>query len=119
MRNKFLLGSILSGILAAGYVFSYNVGVADAGGPKNLKVFPKNISKKELKKEMKAIAKSLGVQCDFCHDMDGMDKDTEKKKAALAMLRMTKSANQQLKKAGFKDKVTCNTCHRGKETPAK
>lgn len=117
MRNKILIGTILSGFLAAGYAMTFDAPVADAGAAKNLKVYPKDTDKKVIKKDMKAIAKALGVQCDFCHDMSGMDKDTDNKKKARSMMRMTNAANAKLKKDGFKKAVTCKTCHNGSKEP--
>jgi nitrate/TMAO reductase-like tetraheme cytochrome c subunit len=66
---------------------------------------------------MKVISKALGVQCDFCHDMSGMDKDTDNKNKARDMMRMMKTANAKLKKGGFKKSVTCKTCHNGAKEP--
>ena len=117
MRNKLLLSSILCGAVAAGYAFLVQAPTAGAGGPKNLQVYPKNTDKKVIKKDMKSISKALGVQCDFCHDMSGMDKDTEHKNQARNMMRMTAKANAQLKKDGFKAQVTCMTCHQGNKEP--
>jgi hypothetical protein len=117
MRNKLLLGTILSGFLAAGYAMTFDAPAANAGAAKNLKVYPKNTDKKAIKKDMKAIAKALGVQCDFCHSMSAMDKDTDMKNRARSMMRMMNSANATLKKSGFKKTVSCNTCHKGAKEP--
>ena len=87
------------------------------GSPETPVEAPKKTDKKALKKEMKAIAKSMGVECDFCHDMNSMDKDTKMKKKARDMMKMMNSANATLKKAKFKKKITCNMCHRGKKEP--
>jgi hypothetical protein len=117
MRNKILLGTILSGFLAAGYAMTFDAPVANAGAGKNLKVYPKKTDKKAIKKDMKAISKALGVQCDFCHSMSAMDKDTDMKNKARDMMRMMNSANASMKKAGFKKVVTCKTCHNGAKEP--
>lgn len=117
MRNKLLLGTILSGFLAAGYAMTFDSPTADAGAAKNLKVYPKNTDKKAIKKDMKALSKALGVQCDFCHSMSAMDKDTDMKNKARDMMRMMNSANASLKKNGFKKFVTCKTCHNGAKEP--
>ena len=86
--------------------------------PKNLQVLPKNIDPKELKDLMKAQAKALGVQCDHCHP--GVDKgdyasDSENKKTARVMMRMTMDINKEF--LGGKNMVTCATCHNGKKFP--
>jgi hypothetical protein len=69
---------------------------------------------------MKLISKALGVQCDFCHDLDDFSKDGIKQKdIARSMMKMTASINAKLKKDGFKTEVTCVTCHAGSEHPKK
>ena len=109
---------ILSAILALGYAFTAGEPVAFAGGPKNLKVLPKDTSKKQIKRVMKSYAKSLGVQCDHCHDMDNMAKDTKQKKVARGMMRMVQSINKKHMR-GSDTKVSCMTCHRGEKKPSK
>lgn len=117
MRNKLLLTTILGAIVAGGYALTFSAPVADAGPGKNIKVYPKNTDKKVIKKDMKAISKALGVQCDFCHSMSALDKDTEMKEKARDMMRMMNAANKELSAKGFKKAVTCNTCHDGNKTP--
>lgn len=82
---------------------------------KDLQILPKNISKDELKKTMKAMSKDLGVDCSFCHEEPNMEKDTNKKKLAREMMQMTSDINK--KYPSTMKKVTCFTCHRGKEEP--
>jgi hypothetical protein len=87
----------------------------DAG--MKLEVLPKSLTKAEVKKIMKQWTRALGVECEFCHDMDDMAKDSAHKKVARKMVRMVSDLNdKQLK--GFKEKVSCMTCHRGKKEPA-
>ena len=87
---------------------------------KNLKVYPAGTDTAEIKKDMKLISKALGVQCDFCHDMDAFDKDDiDKKNIARGMMKMVGSINGKLKKDGFKAEVKCMTCHAGAEKPKK
>lgn len=117
MRNTLLLASLLGGLVAGGYALTFAMPTADAGGGKNLKVYPKNTDKAAIKKDMKAISKALGVQCDFCHDMGSMDKDTEMKEKARDMMKMTAAANKSLKGKGFKQEVNCKTCHDGAKKP--
>ncbi len=83
---------------------------------KDLQVLPKTISKEELKAIMKAQAQALGVKCDHCHDMPDAAKDTKHKAVARTMIKMTNEINAKFLK-GMDHKVTCDTCHRGKETP--
>lgn len=90
---------------------------AGGGVWKDLQVLPKNISKDELKKIMKSMSKDLGVDCSFCHDEPNMEKDTNKKKLAREMMQMTSEISRKF--PSTMKKVTCWTCHRGKEEPDK
>jgi hypothetical protein len=97
------------------------LGALFAAGPaaaefKNLQVLPKNISKDELKAVMKAQSRALGVECDHCHEMPTAEKDTDRKKIAREMMKMTAEINDKFIKDP-KNKVVCETCHRGKESP--
>jgi hypothetical protein len=84
---------------------------------KNLQVLPKDIDKDTLKEQMKELAKAVGKKCDGCHDVEAFDKDTEMKTVARGMMKMTGAINAQLAKAKLDAKVTCMTCHHGKEEP--
>ncbi|MCU1276728.1 MAG: hypothetical protein JWM53_274 [bacterium] len=90
---------------------------------KNLQVLPKTISKDELKSYMKAQAKALGVECDYCHDVPDMASDkNDKKLIARKMIAMTNDINDKWLKSmkdADKNKVTCSTCHQGHELPPK
>ena len=86
---------------------------------KNLKIYPAGTDTAEIKKDMKLVSKALGVQCDFCHDLDDFSKDVEHKDVARGMMKMTASINAKLKKDGFKGEVKCITCHAGAEKPKK
>jgi hypothetical protein len=97
-------------------------GSAFAQGMKNLQVLPKSTTKEQIKAIMKAQAKALDVECDFCHDVPDMASDAkEEKKTARQMMKLTAEINEKWLK-GLKDaeknKVTCGTCHRGKNIPA-
>ena len=95
----------------------------EAGQFKNLKYFPKTISRDELIGTMRGFSFSLGVRCTYCHvgkegapfkDMDFASDEKETKTTARAMLRMTDAINQQyIGKLGHKtdSQVTCVTCH--------
>ncbi len=116
MRTKIFLGTILAATLALGYAFVLDQPVAEADGPKNLRVLPDSTSQDEIRNTMRGMARALGVQCDFCHDMDNMAKDTDKKNEARKMMRMTNAINQRHLQ-GSSSPVTCMTCHRGEKTP--
>jgi bifunctional DNA-binding transcriptional regulator/antitoxin component of YhaV-PrlF toxin-antitoxin module len=99
----------------------FSSGIALADGLKNLQVLPKTLTKDEIKPIMRAQSKALGVECDYCHDVPDMASDKlENKKTARQMMKMTMEINDKWLK-GLKDadknKVTCGTCHNGKEQP--
>ena len=111
--------SIIIFALQAGPVLGKAEGKKGANGFKNLQIYPKDVDKKQLKAEMKVYAKALGLTCKGCHDIKAFEKDTAMKSEAREMMTMTQGLNEQMKADGFKAEVTCNTCHRGKEHPAK
>ena len=117
MRQKILLGVIVSGVLATVLAFALPspAEAADDDAPKNLKILPKTLSRADIKKSMKSIAAALGVQCDYCHNTDDYAQDTEKKEAARQMMLMS----AQINKDNFKGKnvVGCITCHNGNKEP--
>ena len=118
MRDLYVAAALIGAVLL-GAVLVTRPSAVSAGPGKNLKVYPKDTDTAVIKKDMKVMAKALGVQCDFCHDLDAMDADSEHKDTARTMMRMTTAANAKLKKDGFKAEVTCWTCHRGEEEPKK
>jgi hypothetical protein len=96
---------------------------------KNLKVFPKDISRADLLSNMKFFSQSLGVRCSHCHvgeegkplsTFDFASDAKEKKQIARKMLAMAHRINQenfdQAEDPGVL-KVTCYTCHRGSTKP--
>jgi tetratricopeptide (TPR) repeat protein len=97
---------------------------------KNLKVLPKDISKRELTGIMRGFAGALGVRCAECHestqpgstrleDLDFASDKKEEKEAARKMMRMVGSINEQIGKMGFENpvQVRCVTCHHGVKHP--
>lgn len=103
----------------------------------NLKVLPKNTTKKEMDSIMRHFSMSLGVRCNFCH-VRGNDaqknfvfaSDSSKHKlVARNMFKMMTKINKKY----FKPKddengsmanngnripqVSCYSCHHGKENP--
>lgn len=100
--------------------------------PTNLKVLPKDIAPEKLMEMMHGISGSLGVHCNFCHEVDekthkaNFAADTkEDKEIARTMIAMTQEINTkfmtQINDPDAKpaDKtVTCGTCHRGNKMPA-
>ena len=97
---------------------------------KNLKVFPKDISRADLLGNMKFFAQSLGVRCTYCHvgeegkplsTYDFASDAKDHKKIAREMIRLADHINQDHLPKILVDpeaKVTCFTCHRGSTKPA-
>jgi hypothetical protein len=99
---------------------------------KNLKVLPKNTTKKEMDSVMHHFTASLGVKCNFCHQfnaeqkaMDFVSDANEHKDIARQMMKMTARLNRKYfdvkdsKSLDAKLEVTCYTCHNGKAHPTK
>jgi hypothetical protein len=115
MRQKILAVAMVLGLATLGWALFLRAPAAWAeDGGKNIQVL-KGMSKADIKKYMKFVASSLGVQCDHCHDTDDMSKDTDKKKKAREMMLMQDSINKNHFKG--EKKVTCVTCHAGKTEP--
>ena len=95
----------------------------------NLQIIPKDTPRPQVLQQMQAIAAALGVQCNYCHviegrggriDMAADDKPT--KKAARGMMLMAREINAKLPEAIGKapeatTRVGCATCHRGVPVP--
>lgn len=99
---------------------------------KNLKVLPKNTTKKQMDSVMRHFTASLGVKCNFCHvfnqeqkAMDFASDANEHKGISRDMMRMTAKLNKKYfdvknsKNLNADLEVTCYTCHNGKEHPGK
>jgi hypothetical protein len=101
--------------------------------PKNLKILPKDIDRKELLNVMRSFSQAMGVRCVYCH-VAGSDPNDwsaynfesdrkENKEATRAMMKYTDAVNQSFPtevgdepKAG-EQRVTCYTCHQGQRHP--
>jgi tetratricopeptide (TPR) repeat protein len=96
----------------------------------NLKVFDKDVGKRELVGAMKSYSMSLGVRCEYCHvqeipgDFDSIawaSDDNPKKDIARGMMAMTAKLNDDLLPAALgshTERVSCVCCHRGLSDPA-
>lgn len=102
-------------VLAVASFFAWAGPTHAQEGGKNLKILPKTMTKVEIKKAMKAIADSLGVECDHCHNLDDMSKDTQHKERAREMMVMVTEVNKKFFKG--EAKVKCKTCHDGHHEP--
>jgi len=120
MRSIFLAVALTGAMgLALAMTLTTHQTQVEAAPGKNLKVYPKDTDVAQIKKDMKVVAKSLGVQCDHCHNLDDMAADSEHKDQARLMMKMVGTINASLKKDGFKEQVTCKTCHAGQKKPKK
>ena len=86
------------------------------GGFKNLKVFPKDISRQDLMVRMQGWTRALGVTCNHCHGDDKSTDEKPEKDVARAMVKMM--INLRANATDFLPdnriaKVSCWTCHRG------
>jgi tetratricopeptide (TPR) repeat protein len=96
----------------------------------NLKVLPRDISRPELIKVMRAFSNDLGVRCFHCHtardpndfsSFNWASDQKPEKDVARAMMGIVKDTNETLEKVMGKDhahlEVTCFTCHHGNQRP--
>ena len=96
---------------------------------KNLKVFPKDVSRADLLSNMKFFSQSLGVRCTYCHvgeegkplsTFDFASDAKDHKSIARDMIRLADHINQEHLPKILVDpdaKVSCFTCHRGSTKP--
>src|SRR5947207_2192888 len=83
---------------------------------KNIQVL-KGAPADQLIPSMQFISASLGVQCDFCHEMGAFDRDDKKpKQTARKMMEMMFAINKN-NFEGHRE-VTCYSCHHGAAKPA-
>jgi hypothetical protein len=96
------------------------------GGPElpdhftNLKVLPKDISKKDLLAVMREMNGGLGVRCNYCHVTEPKKDwaaDTDHKDNARGMLRLTNRINAEIFTWPKAPRATCYMCHHGEEKP--
>jgi hypothetical protein len=92
----------------------------------NLQVFPQDIPRADLIKQMRQFTVDLGVSCTFCHEENAQTHrpdfpaDTKpEKKTARVMIAMTETINTKyLATLPVGDaKASCYTCHRGHSEP--
>jgi hypothetical protein len=127
-RNKKIITVLgLFVLLISGFAFTK----PPKGEHKNLKVFPKNISHKDLDMVMDEFKAALGVKCDFCHvkmkdnpsKWDFASDEKPEKDISRKMMKMTERINKKF----FNHDVTyapaealsvsCKTCHNGTPRP--
>ena len=126
MKKSFLVTLSLIAMITISLAFTRN-------DPefKNLKVLPKDITKKQLDSVMHHFTNSLNVKCGFCHiqnkttkEWDHASDENKHKLVARDMLIMTYEINDKyFDMTGVKRDlntplmVTCQTCHNGQKEP--
>jgi photosynthetic reaction center cytochrome c subunit/tetratricopeptide repeat protein len=95
----------------------------------NLQIIPKDTPRPQVLQQMQAISAALGVQCNYCHVIEGRGgrndmaaDDKAAKKAARGMMLLSREINAKLPDAIGKaqeqtTRVGCATCHRGVPIP--
>lgn len=93
----------------------------------NLQVFPKETTRAALIQNMYAMNESLGIQCNYCHVLEGpggrndyASDEKRPKNIARQMIRFRDDINARLPTIlGKTDgaRVLCSTCHRGVPIP--
>jgi len=81
------------------------------GPPRNLKVLPKDWTRKQVTAYMKTINRGLGVKCKHCHNTANYAEDHENKGVGRDMIAMQERINREY--FAGEGKVTCFTCHNG------
>jgi len=88
----------------------------NASGFKNVQVLTE-MTRDELDEFMDTMVEYVGAEkCAYCHVQDKSSDELEHKVTARRFIKMTKELNETVFKDGEK-KVTCYTCHRGKQLP--
>lgn len=125
MKTKKYL-SIVSGIAAlACFVLVVSGDAQLWSQEKEQPSFAKNLqvlefeTKEDLFAYMQGLQQSLGVKCNFCHDVKSgfhVDNPDLHKEIARNFMKMVKGLNEGFFKESD-DKVTCFTCHQGRKHP--
>jgi hypothetical protein len=83
---------------------------------KNIKVL-QGVPASQMAAVMHVMRASLGVRCDYCHDLDHYEADNRAKEISRDMVRMVFEINRS--HFGGSTEVTCETCHHGKVHPSR
>jgi hypothetical protein len=125
MKKTFLFytGLILAVVVSLVIAVNLKKGEMDANGQtkrfgRNLQVLTNVQTKEQLTKIMEDIANSLGVKCNYCHDVNNYSSDEkETKRKARVMLKMVLTINREFINWDGAEIVDCYTCHRGQTKP--
>ncbi len=84
----------------------------------NLQVLHGIHSRAQLLDVMQGFTEALGVQCEFCHNIQDFASDENPHKlTARLMIRMDTYIDMHFLESPSMKKVTCFTCHRGQRIP--
>jgi tetratricopeptide (TPR) repeat protein len=124
-----VLGSLIAAAATAAAQAPAGGAQAPASPMTNLQIIPKDTPRPQVLQMMQQIAASLGVQCTYCHVMEGRGGRTDMaaddkpaKKAARGMMLLARDINARLPESIGKapeatTRVGCATCHRGVPFP--
>ena len=132
--QRFIIGSFLAMLSAAGASDAGAQGFRWPEDPENLKVLPDSIRGDKLGDVMKGFSFALGVRCSHCHvgeegkpltEFDFPADDKETKRIARLMLEMVRHINEShlapvdtlRATPQTRVEVTCTTCHHGVDRP--
>ena len=127
MKKTLLISAIVC-LIGVSFAFRQNPPVVKY---ENLKVLPKNTTKKEMDSIMRHFSLSLGVRCNFCHvrgndaqrNFNFASDSSKHKQTARSMFKMMNKINKKYfnfnkdEKGDVVPTITCMTCHRGNPHP--
>jgi hypothetical protein len=114
--RKYLPVMVLVSMMLSGVFLGWQGSSQSESQFKNVQVLT-DLTPDQLQDFMASMVESLGVKkCTFCHVQDKSLDETEHKVIARKFMKMVKELNEGIFKDS-KEKVTCYTCHRGKEKP--
>jgi len=131
MKIRSITFSLFVMVAVAITILSFKNAPLKENGFKNLKVLPKDITRKQLDSTMDYYCISLGVHCGACHarkdstsrHMDFASDTKPEKGRAREMITMTADLNNHYFNQGNTGVgqnipgITCYTCHRGGKEP--
>ena len=103
------------GILVPGSAFGLQVSAGEQLSYENVRVLA-GVPRGQLQQIMEAMTVSLGVDCQYCHDVNAPESDVKPtKQIARRMMQMLVSASGSYFE--LMEVPSCWTCHRGSPTP--
>lgn len=113
-----LLGAGLILGLAAFQIPEYPFGKTRFGKLEGTRKVYKSLTVPEIKKVMRPMANSIGVDCDYCHNEQNYASDEKPAKDfARHKIQMIEWLNVKYRPSGAKWEYSCYSCHRGRVRP--